>query len=103
MWKVCETNNVEWYKKGKVNTDDRLFAKFLLEKFNWPSYQVLWGQKRQPTKETKQTTYLAFTVPIRLSSEERANAGSSTVTSNFGKTEQNYREFHWFLNIFFKT
>lgn len=52
----------------------------------------------QPKKQSKpQTTYLAFTVPIRLSSEERANAGSSTVTSNFGKTEQKCRDFYTFL------
>lgn len=52
-------------------------------------------RNNQQKKQSKpQTTYLAFTVPIRLSSEERANAGRSTVTSNFGKTEQNYREFN---------
>lgn len=38
-------------------------------------------------------TYLALTVPIRLSSAERANDGSSTVTSNFGKTERKTVEY----------
>lgn len=37
---------------------------------------------------TNTNTYLALTVPITLSSAARANDGSSTVTSNFGKTKQ---------------
>lgn len=56
-----------------------------------------WNNKKKQnnTKRNKSNTntYLALTVPIRLSSAERANAGSSTVTSNFGKTERKTFEY----------
>ena len=41
-------------------------------------------------------THLAFTVPVTLSSELRAKDGSSTVTSNFGKTGK--FKIHLYLN-----
>lgn len=56
-----------------------------------------WNNKKKQnnTKRNKSNTntYLALTVPIRLSSAERANDGSSTVTSNFGKTERKTFEY----------
>lgn len=61
-----------------------------------------WNNKKTKQYKTKwnksnTNTYLALTVPIRLSSAERANDGSSTVTSNFGKTERKTFEYshHW--------
>lgn len=62
--------------------------------FDW-KYKKQNNTKQNKTKRNKSNTntYLALTVPIRLSSAERANDGSSTVTSNFGKTERKTVEY----------
>lgn len=63
---------------------------------NFDTINFDWNNKKQnKTKWNKSNTntYLALTVPIRLSSAERANDGSSTVTSNFGKTERKTVEY----------
>ena len=48
-------------------------------------------KRRHNTKNDPIVTYNAFTIPVRSElSSESAYFGSSTVTSNFGKTEKHH-------------